>query len=99
MTTEITIAHLARQIAQLQLDLARLIRLVEQRPASDAAEPIAIPAVEVARLLSISRNRVYQLNYAGVLSGFRLDGRSQLRFLLSEVRAVAERMAEERANT
>jgi len=67
-----------------------------ERAAADRAEPIAVAASEVARLLSIKRDQVYKLHHAGILNGFRVHPKSHLKFLVSEVREVAKRMSDER---
>ena len=96
---ELTLLDIAARIEALQSEVARVIRALEQRPSrayANAGEPIAIPAAEVARLLSVKRDQVYRLHHAGTLNGFRVHPKSRLKFLLSEVREVVEKMKDER---
>ena len=84
--------ELRRDIAELRGDVARILQLLEP---GHAAAPIAVSAAEVARLLSIKRDVVYQLHRDGTLNGFRPYPTSYLKFLLAEARAVAQRMSDQ----
>jgi hypothetical protein len=96
---ELTVDEITRRLDTLQDEIAHIIRVLEERPErayANAEDPIAIPAAEVARLLSVKRDVVYQLHHEGVLNGFRPHPKSHLKFLLSEVRALAATMSAER---
>ena len=54
--------------------------------------------VRLARMLSVNRIEVYRLHKDGTLNGFRPHPRAHLKFLVSEVLDVAERMRRERRN-
>lgn len=83
-------------IAELRGDVCRILQLLEPGHSGD---PIAVSAAEVARLLSIKRDRVYQLHREGALNGFRPHPTAHLKFLLAEVRAMAQRMSDERRHS
>jgi hypothetical protein len=96
---DLTLEEIARRIDSLSGDVAEVIRKLGKSPSrayAAAVEPIAIPASEVARMLSIKRDEVYTMHHAGVLNGFRPYPRSHLQFLVSEVRELAQKMSEER---
>ena len=99
--TPLTVADLAERIESLQEEVATVIRLLQAAPAkafAAAVEPVAIPATQVARMLSVNRIEVYRLHKDGTLNGFRPHPRAHLKFLVSEVLDVAERMRRERRN-
>jgi hypothetical protein len=95
----LSLEDLAGKIEALTGELADVIRLLNERPAKVYArdlEPVAVGAVEAARMLSVRREKVYQLHHEGTLNGFRPTPNSDLRFLVSEIREVARQMSEER---
>ena len=92
-----TLDDLGRMLVDLRAEVTRLAAQLESRRSlANGGEPIAVAASEVARLLSIQRDEVYQMHHAGTLNGFRPYPKSHLKFLVSEVREVAAQMADER---
>jgi excisionase family DNA binding protein len=61
---------------------------------SRSTEPIFLRPVEAARMLSISRSRVYELLNAGTLPGLRIEGRTW-----RIPRAAIEKMARDAMDT
>lgn len=96
----LSLETIAERIDALRDELAAAIRAFGHHEATGiyaaGVEPIAVPAAEVARMLSIKREQVYKLHHAGILNGFRVHPKSHLKFLVSEVREVAKRMSDER---
>lgn len=66
------------------------------KPEKPVPEPVAVSAKEAARLLSVKPIHIYRLHHTGVLNGFRVHPRSHLKFLMSEIREVAQKMSDER---
>ena len=96
---ELSLEDIAERMESLQVELAHVITVLERRPQkvyAAALEPIAVSAAEAARMLSVKPLKVYQLHHKGELNGFRPDTKSDLRFLVSEIREVAAKMSAER---
>jgi len=90
---EPTLADIQKEIAELRRELT------SKRVVIVPVEPIAISAGDVAKLLKMRVGEVYQLHHAGQLDGFKPYPRANLKFLLTDVRKLAEKMADERRNT
>lgn len=99
---ELRLEDIAKRLDAIQDEVARVVKVLNTRPEraiADAQEPIAVSAADVARMLSIPLQRVYQMHHALTLNGFRPYPNADLKFLVSEVREVAEKMSSVRAGT
>lgn len=95
----LTLEDIAARISALRDELAHVIGTLKQPPArtyADALEPIAVPASVAARLLSVDRTEIYRMHHSGELNGFRPYPKAHLKFLVSEIREVAQKMSYER---
>ncbi|HXG59182.1 MAG TPA: hypothetical protein VNL91_09175 [Thermoanaerobaculia bacterium] len=99
MTRELTLAEIAQRIDDLRETVAHLITTLEERPSrafANVDQPIAVSAARVAKILGVNRGEVYHMHRTGILNGFRPHPRAHMKFLVAEVRQVAEQMSRER---
>lgn len=93
---ELTVSELAGMIAALHEEVSSIRGLLAAARKSEPVEVIAVGAKDAAKMLSVVRARVYQMHHAGVLNGFRPYPNAELKFLVAEVKAVAEKLSDER---
>lgn len=95
----LTLEDIAKRVDVLRDELAHVIRVLEEKPERVYAfEPMTVSASEAAKILGVKRDVIYDYHRDGTLNGFRPTPNAHLKFLASDVRALALQMAAERRN-
>lgn len=97
----LTLEQIAARLDAMQEQIAHAIRIMEERPErayASLTDPMTVSARDAARILGVKRDVVYELHHDKRLNGFRPRPNAHLRFLVSEVRALASTMSSQREN-